>query len=364
MSSGWGKYLHFDLFGESHGTAIGVVIDGLPAGFRIDFVKLQQFLERRRPGRNNFSTARQERDAFEVLSGVKDGVTTGAPLAAIIRNGDAQSKAYEKLATIPRPGHADYTASIRYGGFNDLAGGGHFSGRLTAPLCIAGGIARQYLAEHGIFIGAHLYSVGCVKDRPFKCVDLDKDELLSAGEKSFPVLDDECGREMLQIIEQMRSEGDSVGGRIEVAAIGLPAGLGSPMFDGVENRVASIMFGIPAVRGIEFGYGMSAAELRGSQHNDVFVRTEQGVRTKTNNHGGALGGISSGMPLIVRIAVKPTPSIAMKQQTLDIATGELCSVNIAGRHDPCIAPRAVPVVEAALAVVLLDLLIEKQGVVI
>ena len=257
---------------------------------------------------------------------------------------------------LPRPGHADYTAEVRYNGAQDTRGGGHFSGRLTAPLCVAGGIAKQILARRGIFVGAHLLSVGSVWDCAYNRVGLTAEELLQAGKKAFPVMDEAVGQRMLEEIEAARLVGDSVGGRIEAAAIGVPAGWGDPMFGGVENRIASLMFGIPAIRGIEFGYGMGAAELRGSEHNDPFTTDENGnICTKTNNHGGILGGITSGMPIIVKVAVKPTPSIVKEQDTVNMQTHENAKLSVPGRHDPCIAPRAVPVVEAALAIALLDL---------
>ena len=359
MSSMWGNSIRIQIFGESHGGGIGVVMDGMPSGEAIDLDELQAFMARRAPGQGAYSTARKETDAPEILSGLLDGHTTGAPLAALIRNGDTRSKDYSAMRWLPRPGHADYTAEVRYNGAQDTRGGGHFSGRLTAPLCVAGGIAKQILARRGIFVGAHLLSVGSVWDCAYNRVGLTAEELLQAGKKAFPVMDEAVGQRMLEEIEAARLVGDSVGGRIEAAAIGVPAGWGDPMFGGVENRIASLMFGIPAIRGIEFGYGMGAAELRGSEHNDPFTIDENGqIVTKTNNHGGILGGITSGMPIIVKVAVKPTPSIVKEQDTVNMQTHETAKLSVPGRHDPCIAPRAVPVVEAALAIALLDLWVE------
>jgi len=358
MSSDWGKCLHIQIFGESHGPAIGVVIEGLPPGEFIDLDELASFLARRAPGKADYATARQEADAPEFLSGMLDGRTTGAPLAALIRNTNQRSGDYEELRRVPRPGHADYPACLRYHNCHDIRGGGHFSGRLTAPLCIAGGIARQILARRGIHVGAHLFSVAGIPDTPFDPVKVESGILRRPAENSFPVLDLESGRKMQEAIQQAKQAGDSVGGIIEGAAIGLPGGLGSPMFDGVENRLSALLFGIPAVRGVEFGAGFAAAQMRGSEHNDPWRMNEGKVMTSSNHHGGVLGGITTGMPLLVRVAVKPTPSIAKEQASVDLTTGQDTRLTVRGRHDPCIAPRAVPVVEACLAICSLDLLLE------
>jgi len=357
MSSEFGKLLRVSVFGQSHGRAIGVVMDGLPAGEAIDLSALTAFLERRRPGKSPLSTARKEADAPIFLSGLENGVTCGSPLCAVIENGDQHSKDYSELANKPRPGHADYAAAVKWQGHADMRGGGHFSGRLTAPLCVAGGIAKQILARRGVFVGAHLSSVGPVRDEPFP---LHPTPALfeAVAAKPFPVISDEAGRRMEQEILAAREAQDSVGGVIECAAVGLPAGLGEPMFDGIENRLAAALFGIPAVKGVEFGAGFAAAERRGSENNDPFVLEDGAVRAGTNHAGGILGGITTGMPLVLRAAVKPTPSIARPQRTVDLSTGEETRLAIHGRHDPCIAHRAVPVTEAVTAVVLLDLLLE------
>lgn len=357
VSSEFGKLLRVSVFGQSHGTAIGVTIDGLPAGEEIDLTELQAFLDRRRPGRSPLSTARKEGDVPEILSGLLDGKTCGAPLCAVIRNGDQHSGDYAELAGKPRPGHADYTAWVKWKGHADMRGGGHFSGRLTAPLCIAGGIAKQILARRGVYVGAHLRSIGNILDEPLpERPTADLFETIAA--KPFPAVNDKNGALMRQAIEQAKQELDSVGGVVECAAIGLPAGLGDPMFDGVENRLAAALFGIPAVKGVEFGEGFNAACLHGSQNNDAFAVEDGRIAAVTNHAGGILGGITTGMPLILRAAFKPTPSIAREQRTVSLSGMENTTLQIHGRHDPCIAHRAVPVVEAVAAAVLLDMLLE------
>jgi chorismate synthase len=366
MSSVWGERLKISLFGESHGAGIGVVIDGLPAGEKIDLEEVAFQMSRRAPGRDKTSTQRTEADEPEILSGMYYNSTNGAPLCAIIRNNNTHSGDYDKLSRIPRPGHADYTAGVRYGGHSDFRGGGHFSGRFTAPLNFAGAVCRQILARRGVGIGAHLLKVSDVADRAFDPVEL-KPDYLSGLSKSllsqsiFPVLDPAAGDRMRAAIEAARLDGDSVGGIVECAAAGLPPGLGDPIFGGIESRLSSIVFGIPAVKGLEFGAGFAAAGLRGSENNDPFFYEDGAVKTVTNNHGGILGGLTSGMPLIFRVAFKPTPSIFKTQQSVDLAAGEGASLAVHGRHDPCVAVRAVPVVEAAAAVCLLDIFLEAYG---
>lgn len=357
MSSEFGHLLKISVFGQSHGKAIGVVVDGLTAGEAIDLDELQAFLDRRKPGKNRLSTARKESDAPTFLSGLENGKTCGAPLCAVMENGDQHSGDYAGLTDTPRPGHADYTAAVKWGGQADMRGGGHFSGRLTAPLCIAGGIAKQILARRGIHVGAHLSEVAGISDMPLPLhPTAELFEKLAA--KDFPVLDDGAGERMQQAILAAREELDSVGGIVECAAIGLPAGLGDPMFDGVENRLAAALFGIPAVKGVEFGAGFAAARSRGSENNDAFSVQNGAVVTDTNHAGGILGGITNGMPILLRTAMKPTPSIARAQKTVRLSQMEEIPLEIRGRHDPCIAHRAVPVVEAVTAAVLLDLLLE------
>ena len=357
MSSEFGNLLRVSVFGQSHGRAIGVVVDGLPAGEAVDREELQRFLDRRRPGGSPLSTARRETDVPEFLSGLEDGRTCGAPLCAVIQNADQHSKDYGGLQDKPRPGHADYTAWAKWGGQADMRGGGHFSGRLTAPLCVAGGIAKQILARRGVFVGAHLAAVAGIPDQPFPLRPTAAlfEEIAA---RPFPVLDEAAGERMRSAILEAKNGLDSVGGVIECAATGLPAGLGEPMFGGVENRLAAALFGIPAVKGVEFGEGFRGAGLRGSENNDAF-RAEGGeVRTASNHAGGVLGGITTGMPLVLRAAVKPTPSIGRPQKTVRLSAMEDTDLTIHGRHDPCVAHRAVPVVEAVTAAVLLDMLLE------
>lgn len=353
MSSMYGDNLKLSVFGQSHAAAIGMTLDGIPAGLPVDMAALQAFLARRAPGQNGFSTTRKEADTPEFLCGISDGFTCGAPVTAIIRNTNTRSGDYDNLRDCPRPGHADYTAQIKYGGYQDAAGGGHFSGRLTAPICIAGGLCIQWLAERGIRVGAHIASIAGISDVPFDMINPQMD----AVGKEFPVLDPEAGRKMGNAILEAKSAGDSVGGVIECAVTGLPAGLGDPMFDGVENRIASIVFGIPAVKGLEFGLGFGLSAMRGSLSNDPFMISNGEVRTATNNCGGILGGITNGMPLIFRAAIKPTPSIAMEQRSVSLSRKEEQALIVKGRHDPCIVPRAVPVIEAAAAIAVMDMIL-------
>lgn len=351
-----GEKVKVTIFGQSHSAAIGAVIEGLPAGFEIDFDRVRNFMKRRAPGRNLMSTQRKEADEFEVLSGIADGRTCGAPLCMMIKNSDARSSDYEKLKLVPRPGHADFTAYMKYGGFNDIRGGGQFSGRMTAPLCFAGAVCIQILEKMGIHLAAHIESVHGVKDKRFDAVSVTKQELEGIAAKDFPVISDECGEKMKQEIENARRNGDSAGGSIELAAIGVPCGLGGPLFGGIESKISSAVFGIPAVKGIEFGAGFDVCNMYGSENNDEFYAENGTVKTKTNNHGGILGGISSGMPLIFRAALKPTPSISAEQTSVNLKTMENEKLAVTGRHDPCIVHRAVPAVEAAAAIVIADLM--------
>lgn len=357
MSSNFGEKVKITIFGQSHSEAIGVVIDGLPVGEAIDMEQVQQFMERRAPGRNAYSTPRKEGDVPRVVSGLFEGKTCGAPICAIIENTNTRSKDYDKLKDLPRPGHADFTAWVKYDGYNDHRGGGHFSGRLTAPLCFAGAVCKQILERKGIHVGAHILSIKGVKDASFDAVSVDANTLETVAAKPFPVQEDAAGEAMQAAIAAAKEQGDSVGGIIECAVTGLPVGVGEPMFDGLESRLAAAVFAIPAVKGVEFGAGFGVADLFGSENNDDFIYNADGtVETKTNNHGGSLGGISSGMPLVFRAAFKPTPSISREQDTISISKRENDKLAVVGRHDPCIVPRAVPCVEAAAAVAILDLL--------
>lgn len=356
--STWGNRFNISIFGESHGPAIGVVVDGLPAGEIVDLDELAVFCARRAPGHSSTATRRKEADVPEVLSGLHAGRTTGAPLAVLIKNNDTHSTDYDNLRTVARPGHADFTGFVRYNGANDVRGGGHFSGRLTAPLVAAGGIAKQLLSGHGVEIGAHIYSVRDICDAKFDPMCYNPELILAPGQKPFPVLDDEAGARMIAAIEAAAKEQNSLGGIVECCALGLPAGIGDPMFDGVENVLSSILFGIPAVKGVEFGAGFSAAQMTGAEHNDAFVLDENGeICTATNRHGGILGGITSGMPILVRAAFKPTPSISRPQQSVDFVSRTPQELTVHGRHDPCIVPRAVPCVEAAVALGLLSMVV-------
>ena len=352
MSSSYGENIRLTIFGQSHSPAIGMTLEGLPAGKRIDLDKLGRFLSRRAPGRSEYSTARRESDLPELLSGVVDGITCGAPLTAIIRNADVRSQDYENLRRIPRPGHADFTAQQKYCGAQDYSGGGHFSGRLTAPLCIAGGICLQLLEKYGVSVFARIFSIGGISDLGELTEPLDG--------KAFPVVDDERGALMREKIAEAKACGDSVGGVVECVITGVPAGLGDPMFDGIENRVAQAVFGIPAVKGIEFGAGFASAAMTGSECNDPFCVRGGEIATETNNCGGILGGITDGMPVVFRAAFKPTPSIALPQRSVDMRTLEPETLEIRGRHDPCIVPRATPCVEAAAALAIYDAMLARQ----
>ena len=353
-----GNKLRVTVFGQSHAPAIGCVIDGLPAGFAPDMERLRAFMRRRAPGQNAWSTPRKESDTPEILSGLVDGRTCGAPVAMVIHNGDQHSRDYSGLKRTPRPSHADYTAMVKYGENYDIRGGGQFSGRLTAPLCFAGAFALQLLEQRGVTVAAHIGQIENIVDAPPDFASVSREDLEVLLHKPFPVFDDTAGMNMRQAVEAARMEQDSVGGVIRCFVLGLPAGVGEPMFGGVENRLAAALFGIPAVKGVEFGAGFNAAARRGSENNDPFTVENGRIAAVSNNAGGILGGITTGMPLTLRVAVKPTASIAKEQQTVSLSKLEDAQLQIHGRHDPCIAHRAVPVVEAVTACVLLDLLLE------
>ena len=356
MSGIWGNNIKVSIFGESHGNAIGITIDGLPSGIELDLEKIDEEMARRAPGKSKLSTARKEKDAPEILSGFFNGRTTGTPLCGIIRNGDTRSKDYGKLKDLMRPGHADYTGNIRYGGFNDYRGGGHFSGRITAPLVFAGAICKQILEKEGIFIGAHVKSIKNINDEVFDYTNISKDLLDELKKAELPLLDKSKEEEMRNIIVEARGNGDSVGGVIECAITGIKAGYGDPFFDSVESRLSHLLFSVPAVKGVEFGLGFDISQLFGSEANDSFYYEDEEVKTSTNNNGGILGGITNGMPIIFKTAIKPTPSISKKQKTINISSKENEELVIEGRHDPCIVQRAVPVIEAVAAIGILDLI--------
>jgi len=344
--------LRVQLFGQSHSRGLGAVIDGLPAGEEIDMGRIGEFLRRRSGGRNGFSTKRAEPDVPTVLSGLVSGKTCGAPLCAIFENADTDPADYEERRSVPRPSHSDYTAHVRHSGFNDVAGGGHFSGRLTLPLCFAGAVCLQLLERRGVTVDAHIFSIADIEDAsPSEPVGFCESD-------GFPVVAKEAGERMIGAIEAAAAQGDSLGGIVECGVWGLPAGLGNPIFDNMESRLAYALFAIPAVKGVEFGAGFAAARMKGNHHNDPFCFDGGAVKTRTNNAGGILGGISNGMPIVLRAAFKPTPSISLPQESVNIATGENAIVSVRGRHDPCVVPRAVPCVIAATAIVVFDIFME------
>ncbi|MDR1805277.1 MAG: chorismate synthase [Clostridium sp.] len=357
MSFTVGEKIKLSIFGQSHAPAIGGVIDGLPSGESLDIAAIERFLARRSPGGSPLATARRESDVPEVLAGLTDGKTCGAPLAFVIRNADVRSNDYGQFHNIPRPSHSDFPAIIKYGEAHDIRGGGFFSARLTAALCFAGAAALQLLERRGIRVGAHIAELAGVKDSRFDAVNLTESELLLPSSRVFPVLDEAAGEKMQAAILEAKREGDSVGGVVECAAIGLPAGLGEPLFSGAESKIAQLIFAIPAVKGLEFGEGFGISALRGSQANDRYCEPQgAALRCESNNNGGILGGLTTGMPLVLRAAFKPTPSIAREQLTWSRSSKRQEPLVIPGRHDPCVVPRAVPCVEAALALALLDLL--------
>ena len=356
----YGINLKLKIYGGSHDERIGMQLDGIPAGELVDMTALAAFMARRAPGNDPYSTKRKEPDAPVFLSGIdENGVTTGERIEAVIYNTNQHSGDYSSLADTPRPSHADYAARMKYGDKVDLRGGGHFSGRLTAPMCIAGGICLQMLERRGISIAAHISSVGNVTDESFDKVTVSKSDFDALRSHSFPTISEEAGAKMRETIEKARLDCDSVGGTVECAVIGLPVGLGEHMFYGVEGRISSIVFGIPAVKGIEFGLGFGSSALLGSQNNDPFETDGKRIYTKTNNCGGILGGMTNGMPLIFRAAIKPTPSIGKEQDSVSLSRMENVKMTVSGRHDPCIVPRSVPVFEAAAAIAIVDMMLDK-----
>ena len=355
MSSDYGENIRISLFGASHAPEIGVEIDGIPQDTVLDEEYISAFMARRAPGRDSLSSQRKEKDIPEIVSGIENGKTNGKTLRAVIKNTDIKSADYADIMNKPRPSHADYPAYVKYGKDYDFRGGGHFSGRMTAPLCFAGAIFKKLLENSGICIGAHILSVGDISDDRFS-LEPDKNELFSASEKDFPVLNDEKGKLMLNKILHAKENLDSVGGTIECAVTGLCAGMGEPFFGGMEGYISRAVFGIPAVKGIEFGCGFSGMRNPGSQYNDEYFMDNGKVKTRSNNNGGILGGLSTGMPIVFSVAVKPTPSIGIKQKTVDLSTMTDTCITVNGRHDPCILKRAVPCIEAAAAIAVYDML--------
>ncbi len=348
----FGNKIKVTIFGQSHSDAIGVTIDGLPSGFEIDMQYVNKFMARRSSVSKSYATPRKEADIPEFISGLYNGKTAGCPLTAIIRNTDIRSKDYSTLSVTPRPSHVDFPAKVKFGYSYDVRGSGQFSGRMTAPLCLAGAVIMQILEQKGIHIGAHVSSIGNVRDDKFDLCDVDSGLLSLLKQKEFPVINDACKDTMIDEILKAAKELDSIGGIVECAAVGLNAGVGEPMFEGIENVISSTVFAIPAVRGIEFGLGFESAFLNGSKNNDSYYTDGKTIKTKTNNSGGIIGGMTTGMPIVFRVAFKPTPSIAKKQETVNLDKMENTSFEIKGRHDPCIVPRAVPCVEAACALAL------------
>lgn len=356
MSSAIGDKIKLSIFGESHGEAIGCVIDGLPAGIKLDLDKIYLDMARRAPGKDKTSTPRLEKDEPHILSGVIGNVTTGAPLCAVIQNTNTKSGDYSNLMTVPRPSHSDYPAYVKYSGYNDIRGGGHFSGRLTAPLVFAGAAAKQILAQKGVTVGAHIKQIGGVRDALADYNDISVELLKKLSSSCFSLIDENVESDMRKEIEKARLNLDSVGGIIECFAVGLPVGVGGNMFDTVEGKLASILFGVPAVKGVEFGLGFGFADKNASDVNDEYEIKDGNVATLTNNNGGVLGGMTNGSPIAVSVAIKPTPSISKKQRSVNLQTMQNEELEIHGRHDPCIVVRAVPVIESAVALGLLDLM--------
>lgn len=355
MSATWGNKVRYTIFGESHGKGIGITIDGLPPGLEIDLIEISREMARRAPGQSPLSTARNEKDAFTIWSGFVNGKTTGTPLCAIIENQDQKSTDYEAMNHKFRPGHADYSGYIKYNGFNDIRGGGHFSGRLTAPLVFAGAIAKQLLGQQNIWIGSHIQRIASISEPQFVAAHMERQILEQLTHQHFAVIDPLMGKQMQDCIVSAKSAGDSVGGIIETAVINLPAGHGDPFFDSLESTLAHLLFSIPAIKGVEFGAGFAFAEMHGSTANDAMYNQSGIIKTSTNHNGGIIGGITNGMPLIFRVVIKPTPSIHLEQHTVD-SNGKDTTITVGGRHDPCIVPRAVPVVEAVAAMAIWDIL--------
>ena len=357
MSSDFGKYIHYSLFGQARSDFIGITIDGLPAGEYINPFDVKEFIARQAPGKSNgFTVQRRERDEVQFFSGVVENVTCGAPLCAVIPN-PPQSDKDKEDPNLLRPSSADYTAHLKYRGYEDRRNGGHLSGRLTAALCIGGAIARSMLEKRNIVVGAHIESIGNVQDQPFDPLHVTADQLKDPGRYPFPTLSFGVGETMQAQINLMEKKGDSIGGIIEAGVLGLPGGIGEPLFDGIENLLAKNLFGIPAVKGVEFGEGFRAAVMKGSEHNDEYALADGKIQTKTNHAGGILGGITTGMPLLLRVAIKPTPSILFEQDTVDTGKNEETVIVTESTYDACIVPRIVQAVESVVAMTLLDILV-------
>ncbi len=358
MANSYGKLFRISLFGESHSEAIGVVIDGMPSGIELDMNEIMFEMGRRAPGKDAFSTPRTESDVPQILSGVFNGITTGTPICAVIKNTNTRSSDYHP--EIIRPSHADYSGKLRYNGFNDYRGGGHFSGRLTAPIVFAGALAKQIIKKENIQIFSHIRNIGKVYDNEVDYVNPDVETLKNLKEKKLAFINNDKIKDAEEEILNAKGNADSIGGSIETVITGIRGGIGSPFFESVESRLASMLFSVPAVKALEFGIGKEFSEMLGSEANDSFVVEDGKISTKTNNNGGINGGITNGMPVVFSTTIKPTPSIGKEQETVNIETNENITARISGRHDPCIVQRAVPVIEAATAIVLLDLILEAK----
>ena len=360
MSGIYGMNIKMAIYGESHGVSIGLVIDGVPPGLKLDLEQIEKEMARRAPGKNQLSTQRKESDSFAIQSGFFEGYTTGTPMCVVIKNSDQHSKDYSILKDKMRPGHADYAGFVRYQGFNDYRGGGHFSGRLTAPLVFMGAVAKQALAQAGILVGAHILQIADIKEENFNPLGIDDKKIAELAGKDFAVMNDAIGEKMQAKILEAKAELNSVGGVIEAMVTNVPAGLGAPYFDSVESRLSHALFSVPAVKGVEFGDGFGISAMTGAEANDQLHYEEGKVVAETNHNGGITGGITNGMPVIFRVAIKPTPSISREQKTISLQ--EKCDtiLTIVGRHDPCIVQRAVPVIEAVTAWTMWDLLLEAK----
>lgn len=361
MSYSFGKNFKVTLFGQSHSEEIGIVIDGISAGYKINKDLIRKNLERRRPGKNKFSTARKEDDDFKIMSGEVEGITCGAPLCALIENKDQKSRDYDNLKDRPRPSHADYPAYVKFKGFNDIRGGGQFSGRMTAPIVIAGSIAEDLLLNRGIKIYSRIKSIGQASDIDLNLNDIGEEKLYDLKNEDFPVFQNEAREKMQEEILKAKEDGDSIGGIVETFILNMPVGIGEPFFDSIESVISHAVFSVPGIRGIEFGSGFEAAKMRGSINNDEYFYEDGKVKTKTNNHGGIIGGLSSGMPIIFRTAVKPTSSIAKAQNTISLKDKKNVNLKIIGRHDPSLVPRALVAIEMITALAILDLVMEGEG---
>lgn len=358
MSSNFGKNIKLSIFGESHGDAIGFTLDGIPAGEYIDMDRLFKFIRRRSPGNNKFTTKRREIDNPVFLSGFMDNITTGSPISCIIKNKDHKSKDYGDILDKFRPSHADFTGYYKYNNYNDKRGGGHFSGRLTAPITIIGGIIKQILEKKNIYIGAHILQIGELKDDNYDFLNLNKSDFNKTYNKDIPIINEIIEEKIKKLLENIKKQGNSIGGVVQCGVIGLPIGVGSPIFDGLENNISKAIFGIPGVKGIEFGSGFFGSSLTGLENNDNYEIVDEKISIKSNNAGGILGGISTGFPIVFNVAMKPTPSISIEQDTINIKKFENTKIKINGRHDPCIAIRSVPVVESMALISIYDMILD------